>query len=83
MDEADVWLKDILSMTRFDFGFNLFEYSVVLIVIGMTTTIILRSWEEGWPKAEKWWAYPLLFTCTGLLIIMFSVAQFVRFMRAF
>ena len=69
-------------MTTIDFGFILFEYSLVLVVIGMVLAVILRSWEQGWPKARKRWAYPLLFTCFGFLILT-SAIRFIEFVQVF
>lgn len=71
-----------IEVSKLDFGFALFEYSLVLVVIGTVITVILRSWEDGWPKAKTRWAYPLLFLCTGVLIVT-NIIQFVRFVRAF
>ena len=69
-------------MKPIDFGFVLFEYSLVLIVIGMVLGMLLRLSEQGWPKARKRWAYPLLFTCFGFLLLT-SVIRFVEFVQAF
>lgn len=69
-------------MTRLEFAFGLFEYSVALLAIGMVMTVLLRLSAEGWPKPRKRWAYPMLFTCFGALLIV-SVVSFVMLVRAF
>ena len=68
-------------MSRLEFGFSLFQYSLVLVAVGIIISVLMRSAAEGWPPARKWWAYPLLFVCTGTLVLTSGV-QFVMFVRA-
>lgn len=67
-------------MSRLDFGFALFEYSVAVFALGMVVAVLLRSSERGWPTARKPWAYSLLFTCTAALCVII-VIRFVAFVR--
>jgi hypothetical protein len=69
-------------MTMLDFGFALFQYSVVLIVIGMVIPVLLRPNGPEQQKSKKRWAYPLLIACFSVLVVT-TVIQFVRFVQAF
>lgn len=59
----------------------LFQYSLLLLAVGMITDALLHYKERGWPKAQHWWGYPLIFTCYGLLVLI-AVASFILIARA-
>ena len=69
-------------MTALDFGFALFQYSLVLVCVGMVAPIVFRFNGPETQKPKKRWAYPLLVTCFSVLVLT-SVAQFIRFVQAF
>jgi hypothetical protein len=69
-------------MSKLDFGFGLFQYSIVLLVVGMMIGMFLQIHDERWPKARKWWAYPVLLVGFGILITM-SIIRFIIFVKTF
>lgn len=69
-------------MTRLDYSFQLLEYSIVLLAIGMIGGLLLRYTSTGWPKTDKWWPRPLIVSCFILMVVL-SIARFVLFVRAF
>lgn len=67
-------------MTRSQFTYQLFLYSVLLIAVGLAGGVLLQQWDDGWPKAKTRWAYPV--TIVGfLLLILFSAVMFIGFLR--
>lgn len=68
-------------MSRFDFIFSLAQYSIGLIALGLIIGVLIHSAADGWPRARSRWAYPMLFVCTGVMLLVI-VVQFVSFVQA-
>jgi hypothetical protein len=69
-------------MTRTDFGFALFQYSLTVLAVGAIITEIAELISKGWPPAQSRWAYPVILISTALLVIM-VVAQFIVMVSKF
>lgn len=69
-------------MTKLDFGFRLFQYSLVLLAVGMIGGMLLRWSENGWPTAKSWWAYPVIIGGFTFMVLI-AVIEFIVFVRAF
>lgn len=69
-------------MTRLDFGFQLFQYSLVLFATGIIAGMFLHWSEDGWPAAKTRWAYPLLIGAFACMVLI-AIVEFVVFVRAF
>jgi hypothetical protein len=67
-------------MKTVDAAYVMFQFAVCVFAVGVLFFWLMESREKGRPKANAWYAYPLIIV-GGLGLVLITLYQFVTIVR--